>query len=150
MNGKCAFSGHRNLNDGGFDDGLLERVILNLVKTGTHTFYCGMALGFDLAAAEKVLEIKKNYAVRLVACLPCGGQAEVFSAKAKKRYEDILSDCDAVITLAPEYYTGCMHRRNRFMVDNCDTLVCYLRKSSGGTSYTVNYAAACGKKIIEI
>jgi len=38
MNLKCAFSGHRNLNIGGYDDGLLERVISDLIKTGVKTF----------------------------------------------------------------------------------------------------------------
>lgn len=146
----CAFSGHRNLNGGGFDDGLLERVILDLVKCGAKNFYCGMALGFDLAAAEKALALKKEYDIRLIACLPCGGQEEPYPKGAKARYAEILKSCDEVITLAPEYYDGCMHRRNRFMVERCDALVCYLRKRGGGTDYTVKYAESCGKKIIYI
>ena len=150
MNLKCAFSGHRNLNIGGYDDGLLERVISDLIKTGVKTFYCGMALGFDMQAAEKVVEFKKKTPIRLVACLPCGGQSETFSLSSERRYKEILKNCDTVITLAPEYYNGCMHRRNRFMVDNSDILVCFLRKNSGGTCYTVKYAERFNKKIIKI
>lgn len=146
----CAFSGHRNLNSGGFDNGLLDRVILNLIKNGTNTFLCGMAQGFDLAAAQSVLQYKKDYDILLVACLPCANQTDTFSEKNRKIYNSVLEQCDKVITLAPVYYSGCMHERDRFMVENSDLLVCYLRKRSGGTFYTVNYARKMGKKIIEL
>ena len=146
---RCAFSGHRNLNGGGLDFSLLDRVVCDLIKTGTTEFYCGMALGFDTAAAESVLA-QKTEDVKLIACLPCANQTETFSESATRRYQSVLARCDKVITLSPEYYSGCMHARDRFMVDNCDVLVCFLRKQSGGTFYTVNYAKKCGKKIIEL
>lgn len=146
----CAFSGHRNLNAGGFDSALLDRVILDLIKTGTKKFLCGMAHGFDLAAAQSVLQYKERYGVHLTACLPCANQSVTFSEKNRQIYNCVLEKCDEVITLSPEYHNGCMHERDRFMVDNSDVLVCYLRRNSGGTFYTVNYARRLGKKIIEL
>ena len=151
MNSKvCAFTGHRNLNSGGFDINLLDRVILDLIKTGTEKFICGMALGFDLTAAQIVYAYKRVYDIKLVACIPCANQTDTFSEKSKRLYDYILGKCDEVITLAPEYYSGCMQARDRYMVDNSDLLVCYLRKNFGGTYYTVNYAKKQGKKIIEL
>ena len=147
---RCAFTGHRNLKSLNFDRSLLDRVVLNLIKNGTTEFLCGMAYGFDLVAAETVLMYKRDYDVKLYACLPCADQAQTFSSHNKLKYENILSGCDEVITLAPAYYKGCMHERDRFMVDNSDVLVCFLRKNSGGTFYTVNYAKKTGKKIIEL
>lgn len=149
MNKSCAFSGHRyGLEE--FDVNLLDRVIKNLIISGTDTFYCGMAVGFDLAAAESVLSLKKIYPVRLIACIPCEGQNDSFSGHDRTRYERILKNCDEQIFLAPRYYKGCMQERDKFMVDNCDILVCFLRKSDGGTYYTVNYAKKKGLKIIEV
>ena len=52
--------------------------------------------------------------------------------------------------LSPYYYDGCMQARDRFLVDNADVVVSFLRRKSGGTYYTVNYAATKGVKIIEI
>lgn len=146
----CAFTGHRNLNFGGFDNSLLDRVVLNLLKNGTTEFLCGMALGFDTAAAESVLLYKDDFGAKLTACLPCADQYSRFSERNKEKYFKILERCDEVITLAPSYYSGCMHERDRFMVERSDLIVCYLRKSSGGTFYTVNYARKLGKKIIEL
>lgn len=146
----CAFSGHRNLRGLDFDNNLLDRVIYGLIRTGTKEFLCGMAMGFDLTAAQSVLSFKENYDIKLTACLPCSNQSDTFSSGAKQIYENILNECDEIITLAPEYFKGCMHERDRFMVDRADTLVCFLRRNSGGTFYTVNYAKKGGKKIIEL
>ena len=56
----CAFSGHRILDDN-FDIKVLDREIKQLIDGGTEIFYCGMARGFDLIAAECVLKYKKKY-----------------------------------------------------------------------------------------
>lgn len=146
----CAFSGHRTLNGYDFDPALLDRVILNLIKSGTENFLCGMALGFDMAAAESVLQYKKQYGVNLTAVLPCKNQSEIYSAANKIRYQRILENCDCVVTLSEDYYKGCMHARDRYLVENSNALVCFLRRQSGGTYYTVSYAKKCGVPLIEL
>lgn len=145
----CTFTGHRVLKD--LDFALMDRVIENLIKNGCRRFYCGMAKGFDLAAAETVIAMKEKYPfIEPIACVPCEGQSDSFSAADKARYFRILSKCSEVIVLSEEYYVGCMHFRDRFMVDNSDTVVCYLRRKYGGTFYTVKYARSQDKKIIEL
>lgn len=150
MDKKCAFTGHRVLSCYDFDTALLDRVILNLIKNGIEEFYCGMAQGFDLAAAESVLQYKKDFKIKLIACLPCPEQADNFSQKNKARYESVLERCDEKVIISPEYQRGCMHARDRYLVENCGVLVCFLRKHSGGTHYTVNYAKKLNRKIIEL
>ena len=146
----CAFTGHRILKKD-FDFNLLDKVILNLISGGTKNFYCGMAMGFDIAAAESVLNYKKQYGdVNLIALIPCRNQEENYTKSYKNRYEKILENCSEVRILSPEYYEGCMFARDRLLVDSSDVLVCYLRRKSGGTSYTVNYAKKRGKNIIEL
>lgn len=145
----CAFTGHRVL-DSQFDCKLLDRVILNLIKSGARNFYCGMATGFDIEAAEIVMRYKKNYDIKLCACIPCEEQSKYYSSRDKRRYEQILSVCDEKIVFSSKYVAGCMQERDRFLVDNCDVLICFLRKNKGGTYYTVKYAKSLDKKIIEL
>ncbi len=133
----CAFTGHRQL-DGDFDISLLNRVVEGLIRRGTKKFLCGMARGFDLAAAETVLKYKKDYGVSLTACIPYAGQVDSMGRTARERYADILEYCDEKIIFSQGYNRLCMHARDRYMVENCEVLVCYLRKESGGTFYTVN------------
>lgn len=145
----CAFTGHRILEKN-FDYNLLDKVILNLIKGGTKNFFCGMAMGFDLAAAESVLQYKKDFEINLIACIPCLDQEKKYSQKNKERYLKILENCSRKIVLSEEYYDGCMFVRDRYMVDNCNVLVTYQRRKSGGTSYTVNYAKSKDVNIIEL
>lgn len=145
----CAFTGHRQLG-GDFDRQLLERVTESLIRRGVNTFLCGMARGFDLAAAEIVLKLKAAYKIKLVACIPYEGQADYFSSSDRERYFNILEYCDEKKVFAKSYNRYCMFARDRYMVENCSVLVCYLRKNSGGTYYTVNCAKSAGVKIIEV
>ena len=144
----CTLTGHRVLRD--LDYALMDRVILNLIKNGCTRFMCGMAMGFDLAAAESIIALKKRYAVELVACIPCENQSDVLFNSDRIRYSRILENCSEIIVLSENYYNGCMQARDRFMVDNSDIVLCYLRKKSGGTYYTVSYAQDKDKKIIEL
>lgn len=65
-------------------------------------------------------------------------------------YERIKAQADKVVYTAQQYTSGCMHRRNRHLVDNSSVCVCYLTKDSGGTAYTVQYAERQELKIINI
>ena len=145
----CAFTGHRELG-GDFDRALLERVVERLARSGMKTFLCGMARGFDLVAAEIVLKFKVKYGLSLVACIPYEGQADYFSSSDRERYENILKFCDEKRVFAEKYNRYCMFTRDRNMVENCYVMVCYLRKRSGGTYYTVNCAKKSGGKTIEV
>ena len=135
----CAFTGHREL-DKSFSLEKLEKKVLNLAEKGVINFFCGMAKGFDLCAAEAVLKIKEIYKnVKLVACIPFYGQEKNYTQEDKKRYVEILKKCDLKITLSQNFYKGCSLARDRYMADNADMIVAYLKKQTGGTAYTVNY-----------
>lgn len=143
----CAFTGHRQMEDN-FDAARFEEVLTAYIQEGYVTFLCGMAVGFDMLAAELVLKLKKTYPqLKLIACIPCDCQSKYFRAEQKARYESILQSCEEVRVLSPRYYKGCMQARDRYMVDNCDLLVAYKRVNEGGTYYTLNYALSLNKRI---
>ncbi|MBQ8323159.1 MAG: DUF1273 family protein [Clostridia bacterium] len=135
----CTFTGHRSLTED-FDYSKLETAVEELVKNGVDTFYNGMAIGFDLLAAETVLGLKARYPqIRLVACVPCYGQEKAFPETDKKRYVEILKRADENVVLAERYFRGCMQVRDRYMADRADVLVTYCKKETGGTAFTVRY-----------
>ena len=67
-----------------------------------------------------------------------------------QEYERIIALADEVICLSERYYKGCMHARNRFMVDNSNYCICYMTETTGGTAYTVGYAKQQGLHVINI
>ena len=145
--GTCAFTGHREVEDN-FDELRLGEVISSYIEEGYSTFLCGMAVGFDMIAAEIVLKLKKYFPeIKLIACIPCEGQTKYFKSDEKRRYESILKNCDEVKVLSDHYYNGCMQARDRYMVENSSLIIAYKRVNQGGTYYTLNYALSLNKRI---
>lgn len=156
------FTGHRPQHFSfGFDEShpdcislkkQLKEEIFRQIQNGADTFFCGMAQGVDTWAAEAVLLAKEQFTyLKLIAAIPCPDQPKRWSESSIKRYNDILEKCDEKIIISPFYHGGCMHQRNRYMVDNSDVLIAvYDSSESGGTASTVSYAKKNGKAIVHL
>lgn len=147
------FTGHREipLLKAGTIKRRLKKTLEDLIEIGYCYFGAGGALGFDTLAAQMVLELKAKYPqIRLILVLPCLSQADGWSDKDKAVYEDIKKRADKVVYTAQEYFKGCMHKRNRHLVDNSSVCICYLTRRTGGTAYTVDYADKNGLQVINI
>ena len=152
-NRTCSFTGHRAIPDG-MTDYLFQRIkdgVNYLYFQGVRTFLNGGALGFDALAAEAVIERRKERPdIRLVIVAPCKDQDSKWGIKDKIRYYQIKRAADDVICLSDHYYRGCMHQRNRYLVDHSAACICYLTEDTGGTAYTVKYAQSKGLKIFNL
>ena len=144
---KCALTGHRVLEKS-FSRAALEEQLRALVERGADTFYCGMALGFDLICCEVLVSLKKEMPLKLIPCIPCKHQSERYPYEARRLYEELLQECDETAILHERYEEGCMFERNRYMVDRCDVLFAYMYAKRGGTYYTVSYAEKKRKEIV--
>ena len=129
----------------------LEAVLRDLIAKGYTDFAAGGALGFDTLAARMVLWLRDQYPhIKLHLILPCRNQTRGWSMRDIEIYEDILRDADDYLYTSEEYTRGCMHKRNRHLVDMSSVCVCYLTKDKGGTAYTVKYASNNNLRIINI
>lgn len=138
----CIFTGHRDLpRDTGPLRAALLRQITALSAGGFTDFLSGGAMGFDLLAAETVLELRPVLPrVRLLMILPCEGQDRAYPPGEKARYRSVLDQADLVRYTAHAYYNGCMLARDRVLAQAADFCLCYLTRSTGGTAYTVRQA----------
>lgn len=156
----CAFSGYRpsKLPFQSEDDPActllklrLRDEIYNAIQQGCTDFICGMALGTDTWAAETVLEIKETLKeikpVFLHAYLPFPEQDDRWSAKSRRRYRNILSQCDSITVISPQYLPDCMERRNRAMIHRADRLIAVFDGKNGGTKNTIRMAHEKGIEI---
>ncbi len=149
----CCFSGHRIIPYNIIENlkSSLSEAIEDLVSEGYTNFLTGGALGFDTLAAEAVLTLKEIYPeIRLKLILPCLSQAEKWNYRDKMKYEEIRKNADEIMYTSMAYYKGCMHTRNRYLVDNSSVCICYLTENKGGTAFTVNYAKEKGLEIINL
>ena len=69
---------------------------------------------------------------------------------AIEEYNRIMKAADKVVYTSQDYYNGCMHKRNRHLVDNSSLCICYLNSNTGGTAYTVDYAKSVGCRVSNI
>lgn len=154
MQEKCVcFTGHRHIPAENRKEILktLAHTVGELYLKGYRTFCAGGALGFDtLAAAVVLLLRKKRPDTRLHLILPCPDQTKGWPQKDVEMYEAIKKEADEITVVSPRYERGCMHERNRRLVDNSAVCVAYMTRQSGGTAYTVAYAEKQGLEIINI
>ncbi|MBO4940705.1 MAG: DUF1273 family protein [Clostridia bacterium] len=150
---RCCFSGHRDLPYGSKEKiaDILGEVICDLAEKGYTEFISGGALGFDLLAAEVVLQKKKNIPfLKLIMALPCRDQNLRWPGADKRRYEKVIGRADEIIYVTETYCTGCMQLRNKFMVENSSICIAYKTRRSGGTAHTVDYAKEKGLGVINL
>ena len=149
----CCFTGHRLIpyKDMREIEEKLSRAIVDCIMQGYTNFIAGGALGFDSLAANTVINIRKRFPqIRLIMALPCRDQHSKWAVRDQIEYRRIINLANDVICLNEKYCTGCMHMRNRFMVDHSGICIAYLTHMSGGTAYTARYAAEKGVKVINI
>lgn len=149
----CCFTGHRKIpaNLRALIAVEIEKRIVELIDQGYIIFETGGALGFDTVAAQVVLRVRNRYPyIRLVLVLPCRNQTDGWGEHYRRMYDYILNAADNVIYTSEVYTKGCMYKRNRRLVDDSSVCICWLKRLSGGTMYTVNYAKENGVKIINI
>ncbi len=150
----CCFTGHRSLTDEEKRLCLnrLNRSVEKLILTGVTNFITGGALGFDTIAEISVLTLKRNKypKIKMTVAVPFKGQSDRWNAADRALYRTILSEADEVITLFDSYNNRCMSVRNRFMVDNSAFCISYVKKKSGGSFYTENYAKLRGLNVLNL
>lgn len=157
---KCCFTGYRpqklpfEINNCDtseykkFENSVLEE-LLKVCDLGVDTFYTGMAMGFDIFAAELVLTIKNAYKkpLKLVCVMPFKDQDKSYPIEWKTRFDNVLENCDERIVLDEEYNRASYQKRNIFMVDNTDCVLTWYDGKSGGTRNTIDYALKKGRYI---
>ena len=149
----CCFTGHREILKEEYEEikQKAENEIIKLIKSGVKYFGVGGARGFDALAAKAVLEAKEKYPhIKLILVLPCADQTKGWKYEDKKEHILIKERADKVRILSEKYYNGCMFDRNRHLVNCSGFCICYLRKDTGGTAYTVEYALKNNLNIIYV
>ena len=150
----CCFTGHRMISKAEQEQFVpkLKEELYNLVKNeGVAVFRNGGALGFDTITALLVIELKKEFPdIKLLIDAPHKNQSARWKEFDRVVYDYILKNADRITYLSEEYFEGCMQYRNRYMVNNSDFVIAYIKRARGGAYYTASYAESEDKKVIYI
>ena len=143
MGKAVCFAGHRESWENRGIEEKLRELILMLIQEGYTLFYVGQKGEFDRLAARLLREIRsKNNSVRIMRVV---SYSEVMREKEDLFYEYVTPEIEEV------YFKRQIIERNKWMVDQCDVLVCNVRrKRESGAYHTFRYAETKGKRIINL
>jgi uncharacterized phage-like protein YoqJ len=133
------FCGHGDL----YGDEEVRRWLYNTleqeIRSGADLFYLGGYGGFDRMAAGVVWELKKTYpqitSVLVLAYLNQEIDTEHYDETSYPPLEEV-----------PQRFA--ISRRNRWMVDQADTVIAYVLHDWGGAVQTLQYAMRKHKRIV--
>ena len=146
------FTGHRPGKLYGYDknapgnvklrQAIKDAVILLHLKHGINNFITGMAMGWDMWAAEVVFYLKRIYPnIKLICAIPCKGHLESMPLFEQEEYEHILDEADYIHYVTNMQYTPqCLQKRNEWMVDNSVGQIAGWDGTKGGTYNCIKYA----------
>ena len=141
-----AFAGHRfEWHCIGIEEKLLQ-TIEELINKGYTIFYDGGYGAFDKKCAHVVLELKHKYPqIKLIKILS-------YYHHEKEKYElPPYYDGSIYSNLEECHYKQIITKRNEWIVDNCDILICHIENTFHSGAYnTVKYARKINKPIIYI
>ena len=157
----CCFTGHRPAKlPWGYDESdarcvelkeKLEAAVEAAILEGMQHFICGMAEGCDFYFCETVLALREKYPhITLEAAIPCPTQADGWSKASRDRYCRLLAACDYETMVQERYTSGCMQRRNRYMVNHASLLIAAHDGRPGGTRNTIAYALTRSVSVLDI
>ena len=150
----CCLTGHRVIPPGEAKKIMVRarNILLRLIREqNVRYFGVGGAVGFDMMAAEYLLDLKahKEHQLKIISVLPYPAwrETEDWTDELRRREENILRACDKVVYVRPEFETGIFLLRDRKLVDGSAYCVSYCNRPRTGTAYTVKYALDRGVKV---
>lgn len=146
-------TGHRPDKLGGYGDTVVEQIInvacdgLGDIKGDVTRVISGGALGWDQALAEAALRLN----LPLTLALPFPGFWSKWPKRSQDNLEYMVSRADKVVYVCEEGYAPWkMQERNKWMVDNSDSVLALWNGTDGGTANCVRYAEKVGKPIVNL
>lgn len=134
-----------------------DREVQRLVEQHhVEMFLCGMADGFDLFAAQRLLWLQRMdripQSVFLIAVQPYPDHIRSMSRKRwTEAYQEVLFCAQDALVVSSEYGPDAYKRRNAYMVEHARYLLAFWNRSPrSGTGQTVRMAQKQGRTIINL
>lgn len=145
-----AFTGHRFVEKYSLVEKKVEELVRELICNKSYVdFLVGREGDFDRIVSSAVRRVKNSvYDANssLIWVMPYETARYRKNAEQFKEYYDEIELCEVS---AKAHFKRAIQKRNHFMVDCADLLICYVGKK-GGAYQTMHYALKSGKKVINI
>ena len=145
MSGICAFFGHRDTIITPDLENKLESVVCDLIESGMNEFWCCEQGTFDWLSRTVMLRLKKSCPdiyICYVLAYPCSKEKLKW---IEEHFEIIYPE---VVASAPRRFA--ITRRNTYIAENADIIVCYIDHPFGGAYKAIQTAKRHKKTIINL
>ena len=128
---------------------VLGDTVEDLIYEGYTHFISGMADGVDLDFASAVVGLSNRFEnIVLESALPYPLRESAKLTETDELRHILVFASQRITVVSPQYFRGCMQKRNRYMVDRSDlVLAVWNGEKHGGTWDTISYALKKGKPI---
>ncbi len=146
----CTFLGHREVYQCGIE-ARLEAEIEKLLQTDSEfTFLTGGMGQFDDMGADAVRAAKRRHHEKRI-ILELVRPYMSNRMNTDKEYYQVVYDQIVIPEKADTaHYKAAIQIRNRWMVDQSDTIIAYVYRDFGGAFASVGYAKRQGKHVINL
>ena len=148
----CCFTGHRDIP--------ADR--LQMVMTGTEAKvrelisqgyrYFGGAVGYDTIVAELLFRLREREypEIKIILVYPFDGFISRWSDSQQATYARLLPMYDKRVCVCKSASKEAYLARDRHLIDCSSICVAYCTRQTGGTAYTIRYAAARGVPVFNV
>ena len=139
--------GHRDFNGHRALDARLYPLLCDLIRTKPFVeIYIGRNGEFDIYAATVVKRVQNAMGKannEFICMLP-------YPEKDMEYYEEYYDNVMIPECIGRTHPKGAITKRNRWMVEQADLILCCIEREKGGAWQTVKYAMSQNKKIINL
>ena len=147
-NGICAFIGHRQIPSAA-EENVRNAAEAFLLETERAVFLTGGMGAFDTAASRAVRSLKMQYPRREISLrLILPSMRYVPKPEYMFLYEDLYDEILVCEASDGAHFKAMIGIRNRWMIDQADLVIAYVRYDYGGAYQALNYAKRQGKRIL--
>ncbi len=137
----AVFIGHNECY--GLSSEKLEQVIVECINNGVVNFYSGGQGGFDRASAGAVRRLKNKYPhIKNILVIPY----LTFNIFDKEIFDEIIYPYG----FEKYFFKEAIIKRNKYMVEQAQTAICYVKRSFGGAIRTYESPFQKNLKIINL
>ena len=138
----CCFIGHKDCSNT-IRNNLLKTIEILIKEKNVTTFYVGTQGGFDRLVYDVLCELESIYKIEINVVL-----AYLNDNRDEKYYDIAKSIYPDELTKMPLRFA--IRRRNSYMIDKADYVICYMNNPFSNTFTNVKEAAQKKKQIINL
>lgn len=150
----CCFTGHRDIPADRLQMVMTgtEAKVRELISQGYRYFGIGGAMGYDTIVAEMLFRLREREypEIKIILVYPFDGFISRCSDSQQATYARLLPMYDKRVCVCKSASREAYLARDRHLVDYSSACIAYCTRQTGGTAYTIRYAAARGVPVFNV